>query len=170
MLRVIIEVFDIVVKVDYNMTDEKCGRFARIVVAIDIDKPLRLWVGIDGVPQAIEYEGLPTICYDCGTYGHTHESWLKKAKEHETPEKNDVNVKKNGQKEAKNKDNDQIVKGIEGKSLYGPWMQAPSRRRRQPNSRKYGTKGKENVLENHGSQGSRFTTISNLEKEENHII
>lgn len=50
-------------------------------MAIDLDKPLKSWLGIDGVPQAVEYEGLPAICYDCVTYGHTHESCPTKVEE-----------------------------------------------------------------------------------------
>ncbi|MBA0849266.1 hypothetical protein Goshw_013622, partial [Gossypium schwendimanii] len=34
-------------------------------VVVDLDKPLKSWVGIDGTPQANEYEGLPIIYYEC---------------------------------------------------------------------------------------------------------
>ncbi|MBA0760419.1 hypothetical protein Gotri_023165, partial [Gossypium trilobum] len=47
-------------------------------VVVDLDKPLRSWVGIDGTPQANEYEGLPIIYYECGTYDYTHETCTRK--------------------------------------------------------------------------------------------
>ncbi|XP_039055003.1 uncharacterized protein LOC120197594 [Hibiscus syriacus] len=71
-----------VVRVDYNTEDGKRGHFARLAVVDDLDKPLISGIVIDSHRQLIEYEGLPTICYSCGKYGHTHEHCGKEKKEH----------------------------------------------------------------------------------------
>ncbi|KAL8143647.1 hypothetical protein V2J09_016679 [Rumex salicifolius] len=46
------------------------GRFARICVEQDLEKPLKGMVVINGERYLVEYEGLPTICFDCDWYGH----------------------------------------------------------------------------------------------------
>ncbi|KAA3482990.1 LINE-type retrotransposon LIb DNA, Insertion at the S11 site-like protein [Gossypium australe] len=51
-----------VVKIDYNTTAGKRGKFARFAVVVDLLKPLKDFVGIDGIPYCVEYEGLPSIC------------------------------------------------------------------------------------------------------------
>ncbi|MBA0805949.1 hypothetical protein Gohar_005433, partial [Gossypium harknessii] len=43
---------------------------ARIASVIDLNKSLISFLGIDGFKQRVEYEGLPTICYECGRFGH----------------------------------------------------------------------------------------------------
>ena len=69
-LRTIGEQIGEVLKIDYNTAGGVKARFARIAVKIDLQKPLLSRLKLDGVTQYIEYEGLPTICYNCGCYGH----------------------------------------------------------------------------------------------------
>ncbi|PPS09996.1 hypothetical protein GOBAR_AA10655 [Gossypium barbadense] len=38
-----------------------------------LERPFRRKFLINGVPQRIEYEGLPTVCFSCGHYGHTQD-------------------------------------------------------------------------------------------------
>ncbi|MBA0590444.1 hypothetical protein Gorai_019149 [Gossypium raimondii] len=96
------EVSGRVVKADYNTTDGKRGKFARIAVVVDLSKPLVSFLGIDRKKQAVVCEGLPSICYDCSrTMNHTS-----------------VNLMRNKE----NRSNDQ--------GLYEPWMQVTSGRSR----------------------------------------
>lgn len=74
LMRAIASVIGEAVKVDYNNTIGQRGWFARVVVIIDVKKPFIPCVRIDGILQRIEYEGLPTICYKCGHFGHTQDS------------------------------------------------------------------------------------------------
>ncbi|KAL4346847.1 hypothetical protein GQ457_17G009160 [Hibiscus cannabinus] len=60
-----------VVHVDFNTDEGVRGRFARLVVVVILDKPLVPRLVINGMYQAIEYEGFPVICFGCGKYGHT---------------------------------------------------------------------------------------------------
>ncbi|XP_028804922.1 uncharacterized protein LOC114759853 [Neltuma alba] len=69
-LRAIGEVIGNVLKIDYNMEGLEKARFARLAVKIDLTKPLVSMIKLDGMTQYVEYEGLPTICYHCGRYGH----------------------------------------------------------------------------------------------------
>ncbi|KAK8997026.1 hypothetical protein V6N11_020518 [Hibiscus sabdariffa] len=59
-----------VIKIDLQ-TDSGCrGRFARMAVSLNLNKPLVSKLIINGRPQIVEYESLPTVCFHCGTYGH----------------------------------------------------------------------------------------------------
>ncbi|PPS13624.1 hypothetical protein GOBAR_AA06953 [Gossypium barbadense] len=62
-----------VVQLDFNTDSRTRGRFARMVVYINLDKPLIAQVLVNGLHQQVEYEALPTICFNCGKYGHTKE-------------------------------------------------------------------------------------------------
>lgn len=46
------------------------GRFARVCVEVDLLKPLKGVIYLNGERLNIEYEGLHIVCYSCGTYGH----------------------------------------------------------------------------------------------------
>ncbi|KAE8673109.1 hypothetical protein F3Y22_tig00111812pilonHSYRG00278 [Hibiscus syriacus] len=77
LFRAIAGALGAIVRVDYNTTVGWRGRFARLAVVVDLDKPLVPGLMIDGKYQNVEYEGLPTICYACGKYGHTKASCLQ---------------------------------------------------------------------------------------------
>ncbi|XP_039049545.1 uncharacterized protein LOC120190550 [Hibiscus syriacus] len=73
LFRILTGVIGKVVRVDYNTSDGKRGKFARIAVIIDLTKPLVAGIKLDGHLQRTEYEGLPTICLNSGKYGHPKE-------------------------------------------------------------------------------------------------
>lgn len=54
------------------------GKFARLAVIVDLTKPLTSKNMVDGEMIYVEYEGLPTICYHRGRYGHLLDSCPKK--------------------------------------------------------------------------------------------
>ncbi|KAI9079574.1 hypothetical protein K1719_038478 [Acacia pycnantha] len=72
-LRVIGNLLGDVVKIDYMTETKGRGKYARIAVLIDLQKPLIPWIKVDGQTYGVEYEGLPFICFECGKYGHTKE-------------------------------------------------------------------------------------------------
>ncbi|KAL8129706.1 hypothetical protein V2J09_018861 [Rumex salicifolius] len=49
------------------------GKFARICVVLDLSKPLRGAILVNGEVILVEYEGLPEICIKCGRCGHMAE-------------------------------------------------------------------------------------------------
>ncbi|KAI9119468.1 hypothetical protein K1719_009344 [Acacia pycnantha] len=69
-IRSIGSVFGEVIRVDYNTDSGDRGKFARIAVLIDLTKPLTSKILVDGTLIFVEYEGLPSICFRCGRYGH----------------------------------------------------------------------------------------------------
>ncbi|MBA0715606.1 hypothetical protein Golax_014496 [Gossypium laxum] len=53
-------------KIDYGSR----GRFARMTVFINLDKPLVLHILVNGMMQRVEYESFLAVCFSCGCYGH----------------------------------------------------------------------------------------------------
>ncbi|CAN1184329.1 hypothetical protein LINPERHAP2_LOCUS36912, partial [Linum perenne] len=67
------------VKIDSTTQTVERGKFARIAVEIDLDKPLPPVVLLDGAIQQVEYENLPQLCFDCGLVGHERLSCPRRA-------------------------------------------------------------------------------------------
>lgn len=58
------------IKVDLNTLNFERGRFARVCVEVNLKKPLKGTLMINGERYFVLYEGLTTICAQCGLYGH----------------------------------------------------------------------------------------------------
>nr|POE55708.1 uncharacterized protein CFP56_27744 [Quercus suber] len=63
-----------VLRVDSHTAMETRGRYARICVQVDVDKPLPTAVLIGKCEQTICYEGLQSLCFSCGRIGHRKEN------------------------------------------------------------------------------------------------
>lgn len=50
------------------------GQLAKLVVYVDLGKPLISKVIIEGRTQRVEYESLPIVCFGCGWWGHTRDN------------------------------------------------------------------------------------------------
>ncbi|MBA0711627.1 hypothetical protein Golax_010788, partial [Gossypium laxum] len=66
-----------VAKSDFNTDSKARGRYACMVLYINLGKPLLLQVLISENTQRIEYESLPIICLSCGRYSHLKETCLQ---------------------------------------------------------------------------------------------
>ncbi|KAL4369613.1 hypothetical protein GQ457_05G012620 [Hibiscus cannabinus] len=110
MFRHIANAIGEVVRVDYNTSEGKRGRFARLAMLVDLRKPLVSGIVIDGHRQDIEYEGLPEICFKCGRVGNSKDMC--------PGETVDISLK---------------VAEVQRNptETYGPWMQVVNRHRRQ---------------------------------------
>ena len=62
-----------VLRVDFNTAASTRGRFARICVQIDLDKPLARTVRVGKTRLAVIYEGIGLLCFHCGRIGHQSE-------------------------------------------------------------------------------------------------
>ena len=58
------------IKVDYATDNAVRGRYARVCIEVDLAIPLitKVWVG--KAWQAVEYENLSLVCFECGKIGH----------------------------------------------------------------------------------------------------
>ena len=107
-----------VLRVDFNTAAGTRGRFARICVQIDLDKPLARTVRIGKTRLAVIYEGIGLLCFHCGRIGHRSELCPSR-----TTEKEDIpaeTASSRAEEEAKLRN-------------FGPWMLV-SRRKRQNKS------------------------------------
>ncbi|MBA0753392.1 hypothetical protein Gogos_022208 [Gossypium gossypioides] len=64
-----------VAKLDMNTNNRARGRFTRIAVYVNLDKPLVSQILINGKVQRAKYEFLPTVCFHCGRYGHVKDAY-----------------------------------------------------------------------------------------------
>ncbi|KAL4362640.1 hypothetical protein GQ457_04G012220 [Hibiscus cannabinus] len=132
-----------VVRVDYNMAEGKRGRFARLVIVVDLEKPLVSEIIIYGHRQDIEYEGLPEICFKCGKYGHAKDV-CGISLTVETTVAADSTLRSSD-------------------DLFGPWMQAPSRRRRNVPVKKDVGSTVAGHASRSGGSGSRYSVIADIQ-------
>ncbi|KAJ7954456.1 Zinc ion binding,nucleic acid binding-like protein [Quillaja saponaria] len=62
------------IKFDKATEDSERGKFARICVEINLGQPLIPKVKIGRLWRRVEYEGLHSICFKCGVYGHSQDN------------------------------------------------------------------------------------------------
>ncbi|KAA3479952.1 reverse transcriptase [Gossypium australe] len=151
-----------VVKLDMNTDSRARGRFARMAVYIDLDKPLVSQILINGRKQNVEYESLSTICFHCGHYGHT---------------KTYCPFRESGS--VKEKEADQHVEAmkIQNKSTdcskkkddhYGPWMiveKKPRRKTRDNGQNYFNNQDTGNGKRNHNGNTSKTMKTMKTMKE-----
>ena len=63
-----------VLRVDTHTATEDRGRFARMCVQIDVEKPLITALLIGKFEQQVCYEGIQKLCFSCGRIGHSKET------------------------------------------------------------------------------------------------
>ena len=63
-----------VLRIDTHTTVETRGRFARLCVQVDINKPLVTTILVGGMNQSVNYEGIHKLCFTCGRIGHRKEA------------------------------------------------------------------------------------------------
>lgn len=117
-LRLLGQVIGNVLKIYYNTEFALGGKFARIAVEINLNKPLVSQFLLDGRVQRIEYENLTTICFECGIYEHYSTNCTEKVASE---------VAKNVNKEGKGDDRDTTVLKGQPKTptespKFSPWM------------------------------------------------
>ncbi|CAL1352699.1 unnamed protein product [Linum trigynum] len=112
-------------KIDYNTSNGFRGNYARICVEIDLrKKPVSKYIFKRRV-RCVEYEGLHTVCFECGHYDHLAEKW---------PTRNPVINQESREKRAEGvTDNSNQTIRPEVLEEFGPWMLAtrPKRRKQQ---------------------------------------
>ncbi|CAI0404925.1 unnamed protein product [Linum tenue] len=134
------------IKLDYHTLNLQRAKFARIAVEVDLSKHLvpRIW--LDDAWQKVEYENLPTVCFECGKIGHTSASCpsLRTA----------VTVLPATQPPSGEPLASPTDVLSEPNSGFGPWMVVSRKsRRNNKESLKKGKNGMDHSNQNHSSQG-----------------
>lgn len=108
------------VKIDVHTMTVSRGKYARICVEMDLQKPLVSGVIINGTYIKVEYESLHQICFTCGKYGHRAE---------ECPTNQETRGETVPEPPEKRRSDDVPS------DPFGPWMlvRSTARRRQPPN-------------------------------------
>ena len=117
-----------VLRIDAHTTCGIRGRFARLCIQVNLDKPLEKSLTIGKRNQAILYKGINSLCFSCGRIGHRKEGCPYTIKEvhMETPPcQEEPPIPQRENNEANNK-----VDNISND--YGEWMVVA---RRKPTNR-----------------------------------
>ncbi|KAG8474374.1 hypothetical protein CXB51_033788 [Gossypium anomalum] len=115
-----------VIKLDDDTGNAQKGRFARMTILLDLNKPLISRTKVDGRIQQVEYESLPNLCFACGCYGHTKDMCSFSSGQERQKGEESVLVMDQGISDTANN-------GVENEK-YGLWMLVDRRGKR--NSRK----------------------------------
>lgn len=63
-------------RIDTHTATETRGRFARLCVQVDLDKPLIRIIKCGGLEHPVQYEDISSMCFSCGRVGHKAEGCL----------------------------------------------------------------------------------------------
>nr|KYP68757.1 hypothetical protein KK1_022398 [Cajanus cajan]KYP68759.1 hypothetical protein KK1_022400 [Cajanus cajan] len=135
-------------KIDKLTSIQSRGRFARICVEIDLKKKLVPQIDVLGHILKLEYEGLHSICFKCGKYGHKQSSCpqFQNGDDKEESKNQTLMDVDNATTKIANQDSshNEIPKHVEeiipnqnepeSKDQYGPWM-IVKRKKKSFNSR-----------------------------------
>ncbi|XP_039015132.1 histone-lysine N-methyltransferase, H3 lysine-79 specific-like [Hibiscus syriacus] len=152
-------------KVDYRTAWMTRGKFVRICVEVDLNKPLLSQIRIGNTIFNIEYEGLHLICFMCGMVGHKSDACPIKHFENPQTEKEKVmqqaSEPKEAQEEELHKEQEREEKNSK-EGRYEPWMMV---QRRQKETR--GSNRKEYNINQTDHKGNRFQALGERDDNEN---
>ncbi|KAL0015066.1 hypothetical protein SO802_002135 [Lithocarpus litseifolius] len=144
-LKEIGQAIDTVLRIDTHTALEARGRFARLCVQVDINKPLIYTILIGGFQQRVTYEGISKLCFSCGRVGHRREAChytisqpaMEKPRVDSTTRENDGNVQvEDTSDKAYNVDEDKSTTSQPNEDTYGPWIVVARKRNAVRNGRK----------------------------------
>ena len=69
-LKEIVESIGKVLRIDSHTAMEARGKYARVCIQIDVNKPLVNTICIGRFEQTMSYEGIHSLCFSCGRLGH----------------------------------------------------------------------------------------------------
>lgn len=152
--------------VDMNTATHQRGKFARMCVGIDLEKPFVAQYRIEGTLHNIEYEGLHLICFSCGKYGHDRDHCSLKSEGHHQEVRGSGAQK--GPEEALAQsiiqDKDNTASTME--DTFGPWMlvQRQIRPRRQTKGGPMTEEKSQKSNQQNSPDSMRFGVLYDLDK------
>ena len=131
-----------VLRVDTFTATEARGRFARLCMQIDVEKPLVTAVMIGKLEQEVSYEGIQKLCFECGRMGHRKETCpyiirqdlsTKKAQKEVGVSMGEMSHEKcedNGPNSVVGSNGELLVaeQEVVRKDTYGPWVMVARKR------------------------------------------
>ncbi|KAL0012016.1 hypothetical protein SO802_007124 [Lithocarpus litseifolius] len=131
-LKKIRSTIGLVLRIGSHSINGERGRFARLCIQINIDKPLIKCVKIGKMAQTVQYEGLNSLCFACGRIGHKKEgrpSLIRKPEPSpKRPGSNDQ--PSNSSSSGALSQEEELCNGEEHKKeQYGDWMVAKRKKR-----------------------------------------
>ena len=144
-----------VLRIDSHTALEARGRYARLCIQIDINKPLVNSILIGRFEQVVTYEGIHKLCFSCGRVGHKIEAcpYTIRKDEEKEPEAPRKETADEGSADLQNLQDAVTHNACESTNVeghYGPWMLVTRRGN--------GQKGKR--TENGSGRGSGFSGSS----------
>ena len=139
-----------ILRIDAHTAMEARGKYARLYIQIDVNKPLTDTILIGRFEQPVTYEGIHKLCFTCGRVGHTVETcpYMIRRENDQVPMAEDGRDGVAGN--SCNKHEDQrppsdsstpCTSGkVENEGQYGPWMVVATKRygfsgtNKEPNS------------------------------------
>jgi len=127
MLKKIGKTIGPVLRIDsYTLNGEK-GRFVRICVQIDVNKPLVRSIKIRRMIQPVQYEGLNSLCFAYGRLGHRKDHCPTVIKKLESPMENSGSQTS----DSPTRREEQVDGGNNEHSVYREWMMV-KRKKKKP--------------------------------------
>nr|XP_023902463.1 uncharacterized protein LOC112014276 [Quercus suber]POF27029.1 uncharacterized protein CFP56_40394 [Quercus suber] len=172
-----------VLRIDTFTATESRGKFARLCIQVDVNKPLVTTVMIGKLQQSVTYEGIHNLCFECGRLGHRKElcpfvvrpmppckgaelggAGDRGASSHVVHAVDDAEAKLGPH----GKEHDAVHKDVH-EELYGPWVVVARRKKETKIQRNGGTlpdHGLDYEQRSNGQQGMNRKTWAGVEKED----
>nr|POF03716.1 uncharacterized protein CFP56_06636 [Quercus suber] len=139
-----------VLRIDANTANGIRGRFARLCVQVNLDKPLEKSIYLGKLKQVIQYEGIGTLCFECGRIGHYREVCPFVVREYSNNTQESP-ANKGHEEQSNGADNAEVEKNLRSQQDdFGEWMLVTQR--------KPFNKGREKL---NGASGSQMGESSN---------
>ena len=166
-----------VLRVDTHTATETKGKFARLCVQIDVNKPLVTAILIGKFEQSICYEGIQKLCFGCGRVGHRKDCCPYIIRQKPSVERAEVRTEGSvpsppcemhaSDKVQKGQGSNESVSGSANEEVtdgtYGPWV-VVTRRRNGTKNLTNGGAAMQQVQEQprRGPEMNRNWTMSNM--------
>ncbi|XP_075650818.1 uncharacterized protein LOC142621440 [Castanea sativa] len=124
-LLIISQAIGNVLRIDTHTATETRGRYARLCIQVDIEKPLANAVLVDNFEQPVTYEVLNRFCFTCGRIGHRREECFYTVKKpaSENPSTLEDRDSPNREDNCAKEPRPCVNHDVDPKDdTYGPWM------------------------------------------------
>jgi hypothetical protein len=140
----------VTMKVDRNTLFQERGKYARVCVEVDLNKPLLAMFELKGKIYKVEYEGLHMLCHSCGKFGH----YVEGCPEKKAPSNNITSTADE-------------VQGMDttAEGIAGPWVVVQKPRRPRKMKENNNKDGSSMANDRNTGTGTRFEILEQLNED-----